>query len=204
MREDLLNRRIETKAAILEAAIQEFADNGLRGASTQRIADRAGIKKTKLHYYISGKEELYVEALDQIMETWADLFEGVSMEQGPEDFLSDYIARKVKCSLERPAEVKLFVNEVMRGGDLLSGRWESLKKSMERASDKIIQWIDEGLIRPVDPFLLQFNIWSLTEQYAVMAPEARFMMGLSPDASLDETLIADEITNLVVSGLRPI
>ena len=203
MREDLLSRRTETKAAILEAAIQEFADNGLRGASTQRIADRAGIKKTKLHYYISGKEELYVEALDQIMETWADLFEGVPMEQGPEDFLSDYIARKVKYSLERPAEVKLFVSEVMRGGDLLSGRWDASKEAMERAADKIRQWINEGLIRPVDPFLLQFNIWSLTEQYAVMAPEARFMMRLSSDAPLNEALIAEEITNLVLSGLRP-
>ena len=58
VREDLLSRRTETKASIVEAAIQEFADNGLKGTSTQAIADCAGITKTKLNYHTSSKEEL--------------------------------------------------------------------------------------------------------------------------------------------------
>ena len=96
-------------------AILEFAENGLRGASTQGIADRVGISKTKLHYYISSKEELYQEALNHIVETWTEIYDGVTLNNGPEAFLRDYIARKVQYSLEHPAEVRLFVHEIMRG-----------------------------------------------------------------------------------------
>jgi len=202
MRGDLANRRNEIRARIVEAAIVEFADNGLRGASTQGIADRAGITKTKLHYHISGKEELYLQVLDRITATWAALFDGVPLNQGPEDFLSDYIARKVRYSLERPAEVKLFVGEVMRGGEHLRDRWEPSKTTVLRAAARIEDWCDRGLIRRVHPVLLQFNIWSLTEQYAVMAKEARYMMGLDDGQPLDGALIAREITALVINGLR--
>ena len=60
-----------------------------------------------------------------------------------------------------------------------------------------------GLIRPVDPILLQFNIWALTEHYALMAPEVRYMLGLAEDAQLDEAQITAEVTTLVLRGLRP-
>ena len=48
-RQDLVVKRAELKEEIHQAAILEFSENGLRGASTQGIADRAGISKTKLH-----------------------------------------------------------------------------------------------------------------------------------------------------------
>lgn len=203
MREDLANRRSEIKTTIRDAAILEFAEHGLKGASTQAIADRAGITKTKLHYYISSKEDLYLEALNHITQTWEELFQGVSLDKGPEEFLRDYIARKVHYSLERPAEVKLFVNEVMRGGKRLSEPWINSKGAVERAAAQIETWIENGLMRPVHPVLLQFNLWSLTEQYAVMGEEARFMLGLDEDQPLNAELVIDEICGLVLGGLRP-
>jgi len=51
-RADLARRRDEVISAIRAAAIAEFVANGLVGASTQAIADRAGITKTRLHYRI--------------------------------------------------------------------------------------------------------------------------------------------------------
>ena len=66
-RGDLVAKRMELKEEIHKAAILEFSENGLRGASTQGIADRAGISKTKLHYHITSKEELYEEVLKKII-----------------------------------------------------------------------------------------------------------------------------------------
>lgn len=43
---------------ILDAAVREFARNGVRGASMQAIADEIGISKAKLNYMTS-KEDLY-------------------------------------------------------------------------------------------------------------------------------------------------
>ncbi len=71
-----------------------------------------------------------------------------------------------------------------------------------RASALIAAWSDQGLIRPVDPLLLQFHIWAMTETYAVLAQEARFMAGLAPDEALNADHIIREITALVFNGLR--
>lgn len=188
---------------IRQAAILEFAANGLHGASTQAIADRAGISKTKLHYYISSKEDLYIEALRHIVDVWSDLFHGLDMNAGPERFLRDYIGRKVGHALDHPEVARMFTGEVMRGAPLLRPLWEASRRATTTAATVIEGWIAAGLIRPVDPILLQFNIWALTQHYALHLTEVRFMLGLADSAPLDAGHIVDEVTELVLRGLRP-
>ena len=202
-RVDLAQKRGELRGSIRDAAIAEFAENGLRGASTQAIADRAGISKTKLHYYIDCKEDLYQQALDHIVEIWEELFTGIPLDLGPEAFLSFYITRKISFSIHHPAEVRMFANEIMRGAPMLRSHWAGSRASTLRAAARIEEWVAAGLIRPVDPMLLQFNIWALTEHYALMAPEVRYMLGMDEHAMLDAERITAEVTALVLRGLRP-
>ena len=51
--------RAEKQSAILEAAVEEFARFGFKGASIANIAKRAGIPRPNLHYYYSSKLRLY-------------------------------------------------------------------------------------------------------------------------------------------------
>jgi len=202
LRADLAQKRGELREHIRTAAIAEFAEHGLRGASTQGIADRACISKTKLHYYIDSKEELYQEALTHITTIWEDLFEGIDLDHGPEAFLTEYIARKARFSITHPNEVRLFTLEVMRGAPMLRRDWGQSRNATARAAARIDAWADLGLIRRVDPILLQFHIWAMTESYAILGTEVRFMSGLEADAPLDAEKIAAEITALVLNGLR--
>lgn len=200
---DLAARRDALMETIRDAAIREFAANGLSGASTQAIADRAGITKTRLHYYIQSKEDLYVDALRHIVGVWSDLFHGLDMGAGPDDFLRAYVARKLRHALDHPEVARMFTGEVMRGAPYLRAFWDTSREATRGAVRVIDGWIAQGLIRPVDPVLLQFNIWGLTQHYALHAAEARFMLGLAEDAPLDVEHIADEVTKLVLLGLRP-
>ena len=59
---------------IREAAITEFSLHGFKGASTQAIAERAGLTKPQLHYYIKGKDELYEELLFSVLHGWSEAF----------------------------------------------------------------------------------------------------------------------------------
>lgn len=199
---DLATKRGELREVIREAAIAEFAEHGLRGASTQGIADRAGISKTKLHYYIDSKEELYQQALDYITGIWGDLFEDIPLDQGPQTFLSAYITRKIQFSLDHPGEVRMFTGEVMRGAPMLQNHWAGSRDITRKAAAQIESWIADGLIRPLDPMLLQFHIWAMTELYAVMGTEVRFMMNLPDGAALDAGHIVAEVTQLVLNGIR--
>lgn len=186
---------------IRSAAISEFAENGLLGASTQRIADRAGITKTRLHYYISSKEELYEDALEHVTGSWVDLFDEISETEDPRAFIASYIKRKVRFCLDNPDVVKLFAKEIMRGAPMLLDRFTRSRTTMQRAAAMINGWSDAGLIRRVDPVLLQFHIWAMTEHYALRQSEVQFMLGLASTDDLDIDFVVQEMTELVAFGL---
>lgn len=48
-----------SKAAILDAALEEFSEHGYAGARTVRIARRAGMNPQLISYYFDGKAGLY-------------------------------------------------------------------------------------------------------------------------------------------------
>jgi TetR/AcrR family transcriptional regulator len=55
-----------TRARILDAAVNEFSENGLAGARTEHIAEAAGVNKALLYYYFKGKDALYQAALESV------------------------------------------------------------------------------------------------------------------------------------------
>src|SRR5271155_3852785 len=56
----------ESRAAILKAAVAEFADYGIAGARTDAIARTARVNKALLYYYFKDKDALYSAVLDQV------------------------------------------------------------------------------------------------------------------------------------------
>src|SRR5580700_9815206 len=67
-------RSIETRAAILNAAIAEFADKGFDGASIRAIADRLGLQHPLITYHYRTKDILWRAAAEhafaQIRQEW--------------------------------------------------------------------------------------------------------------------------------------
>ncbi|MHB8619776.1 MAG: TetR/AcrR family transcriptional regulator [Chloroflexota bacterium] len=56
-------RRVDaerSKAALLDAALEEFSAKGFAGARVRDIADRAGVSKDLIAYHFGGKQGLYV------------------------------------------------------------------------------------------------------------------------------------------------
>ena len=60
------DRADQTRARILEAAVNEFSANGLAGARTEQIAEAAGVNKALLYYYFQSKHALYDAALQSV------------------------------------------------------------------------------------------------------------------------------------------
>lgn len=59
-----------TKARLLEAARDEFAEKGLSGARVNTIAEAAGVNKQLLYYYFDDKDGLYAAVLER---TYAEI-----------------------------------------------------------------------------------------------------------------------------------
>jgi TetR/AcrR family transcriptional regulator len=75
-------RTIDTRDRILDAALTEFAANGLAGARTDRIAAAAGVNKALLYYYFESKEKLYAAALEMIAAKMRDTTMAVFLREG--------------------------------------------------------------------------------------------------------------------------
>ncbi|MCC5967991.1 MAG: TetR family transcriptional regulator C-terminal domain-containing protein [Natronohydrobacter sp.] len=202
-RVDLAEKRDEILQTIRDAAIAEFAAHGFSGASTQGIAARAAITKNRLHYYITSKDDLYADALRYIVALWDEMFHGIDMTQGPEPFLREYISRKLHHVLAHPEIARMFTAEIMRGAPVLQGLWQPAREATLRAAQVVEGWVEAGLIRPIDPILLQMHIWALTQHHALHSVETVFMLGLSNEAELDPDRLTEEIVALVLNGLRP-
>src|SRR5579863_2111381 len=56
----------QSRASILQAAIREFANEGVAGARTDAIARAAKVNKALLYYYFEDKEAIYGAVLDQV------------------------------------------------------------------------------------------------------------------------------------------
>src|SRR5262245_34922052 len=83
----------ETRAAILEAALREFAEEGIAGARMEAMAAAAGVNKALLHYYFGDKERLYGAALEHVFATLSErMREVLESELPPREKIMAYAA----------------------------------------------------------------------------------------------------------------
>lgn len=164
-------------AAIRNAAIVEFNQHGFKGASTQGIAQRAGLTKPQLHYYIAGKDELYQQLLREVLAGWSNVFVVQGHEDDPRAVLIRYIREKVDYSLDNPMLSRLFTRELLDGGPNLGSYWPVAIASTQAKIDLIERWVAEKRLRPLDARLLLMHIWAMTQHYADYALQVRQMLG---------------------------
>src|ERR1700730_9512421 len=84
----------QSRAAILRAAVREFAREGVAGARTDAIARAAGVNKALLYYYFKDKETLYGAVLDQVFGGLKQSIEqALSSDLPPREKLLGYVRR---------------------------------------------------------------------------------------------------------------
>ncbi|MDE1166619.1 MAG: TetR family transcriptional regulator C-terminal domain-containing protein [Pseudomonas sp.] len=193
--------RQEIMDNIRAAAISEFSQHGFIGASTQAIAERAGLKKSQLHYYIEDKESLYAQVLGQLMNAWSKLFVfGAQDSATPRQILGEYVRQKLEFALDHPEISRIFTNELLSGGTRLEGFWPGALSTTQSKVDRLQTWVDQGILRPLNPRLLIMHIWALTQYYADYALQAELILGQSLQSPEQQREILDELVTFVLAG----
>ncbi|MEJ2802771.1 TetR family transcriptional regulator C-terminal domain-containing protein [Comamonadaceae bacterium PP-2] len=188
-------------ASIRAAAITEFSRHGLKGSSTQGIAERAGLTKPQLHYYIAGKDELYEELLMQVLHDWKVVYAFEGQLHDPAAVLGTYIRQKLDHAFDHPEISRIFTREMLDGGHNLAAFWPHARQWTQKKVDIINGWIARGLMRPLDARLLLMHIWAMTQHYADFAPQVEVMLdsGHGPQQP-DREVIARELIAFILSG----
>jgi len=110
-------RSPEKRKAILDAAVQEIAREGL-SAATAKIAERAGVATGTLFTYFASKEQLLNELyLDLKSESYAVISEGfphkASLERRAWHIWQSYLGWAIQFPEKRRVSVQLKVSDVL-------------------------------------------------------------------------------------------
>lgn len=178
-----------------------FARDGYEGATTQAMADAAGVSKAQLHYYIDSKEALYTQLLQEIVDEWIGVFGFADEKYGPEKVISDYVRRKMVFSFEHPERSRMFAAETMRGAPILHQLMKQNSHRRTRQAATVIQnWVNAGTMASVDPLLLLFHIWAITQHYADYEHQVTFFRGPSGVTPEDRERLIVEVTQFILRG----
>lgn len=189
-------------AVIYQAAIDVFAADGPQGATTQAIADKAGLSKAQLHYYIESKDALYAQVLQDIIDDWIGVFGFADEAFGARRVLSDLIRRKMLFSFEQPLRSRIFAAEMMRGAPVLRPMMAlQSKRRTDQAVAVIRNWMNQGQMGPVDPLLFLFHLWAVTQFYADHAAQVNFFReGASLDDPKEREYLIAQVTEFLLRG----
>src|ERR1700678_2591843 len=120
----------ESRAAILQAAAQEFAELGIAGARTDAIAREAQVNKALLYYYFKDKETLYGAVLDEAFGALkVNVFRVLDSELPSREKILAYVAAYFDFVAAHQVSPKLMQREMMRARDGQSPHLDKLIKN---------------------------------------------------------------------------
>ena len=173
-----------TRAALLDAAIHEFAAHGFDGASTRAIAMRAGVHQPQINYHFASKSDLWRAAVALLFEELE--VESTAMMKG---------ARGQRATLE--AAIRAFVHHAARRPELNRIMVHESSVPSERLSWLVHTYVQErfdAVIALWDPLRrrrIAIDIDGVTAFYMMLgggtllytnSPEARLISGVEPTA----------------------
>ena len=177
----------KTRAAILKAALEEFAHEGVTGARTDEIARSAGVNKALLYYYFKDKEGLYSAVLEQV---FSGLYSRVNAvldreDLGPREKMLSYVETHFDYIASSPVYPRLVQREFMRTGknslSLVSRIMDRHGRPVYTKLLKLIQVGSEsGDFRPVDPPQALTSILGVIVFYFISLPAQQLMSSGDP------------------------
>ncbi|GAA3605058.1 TetR/AcrR family transcriptional regulator [Microlunatus ginsengisoli] len=132
----------EQQQAILDAALDEFAEHGFHDASLNRVIEAAGISKGSMYYYFDGKEDLYASvARAGLEQLFADVGPfPVPTAEDPDGFwatLADYYLRLMTNLAASPRLAALLRGWAVSGS--------ALRQAAGELEQAVLPWMQQTL-----------------------------------------------------------
>jgi TetR/AcrR family transcriptional regulator len=176
----------ESRAAILQAAAEEFAAHGVAGARTDAIAREARVNKALLYYYFKDKETLYGAVLDNAFSGLKKaVFRVLDSELPPGEKIMAYAGAYFDFIASNELYPRLMQREMMRAREGHSQHIEKVVKNyiqpiFVRVSEVLREGIAKGEFRPVNPAHFVPSIVAMIVFYFSSAPMMQKIVGFNP------------------------
>ena len=200
----------KTRAAILKAALHEFASEGVAGARTEEIARAAGVNKALLYYYFRDKESLYGAVIDDVFQNMRERLLGIlNSDLAPRAKLTAYVGTHFDYIASEPEYPRLVQQEMMRAGRQKSPHLKRIAQSyFHPVYTRLIELLEEGMaardFRKVDPRRFAVMMAAAVVHYFNSLPLAQLMGNHDPLApecvAAQREAVLDLITHALFLG----
>ena len=159
-------------AAILEAALEAFAERGYDGMSVRELNRRLGASHNLVHHYFGSKEALWRAAIDYGLNRASDIFQ---REHWPEieepiEVLRHAIRHFIETTAKSPSMQRILEREAANGGERLNYMADRYIVPQLKTNDyfrNIADYNARGLHEPTLVILLASGAASIFTQAAL-------------------------------------
>lgn len=190
------------RARILDAAIQEFAARGFKGASMDAIAARTHTTRALINYYFGGKEQVYLAVLEHVYGEIRKAEDALDLDHlSPVDAMRRIVKFTYNYYLEHEGFVRLVVAENQARGQHLkrSRAMRSLNRSIIDTLRRVLERGQrEGAFRQkvdaveVHKAIAALGMFNVTNQYTFAAIFGQ-EMGTKGDVAGRRAIVTDMI-----------
>ncbi len=192
-----------TKAKIIQAATQLFAELGYGGVSIRDIENEAGVKRGIVNHHFGNKEKLWKTVLDymfgllsEYVDARAELLRDLSPgERGP------YLIRSyVRFSAAHPELTRLMLHESKRSSPRLRYIVDNHSRPiMRQLRENLSEWVSDDSEGTDDFVFWYYTFLGASSLVYTMAPEAQALFGFDrhDQATVDRhaNFVADFLLN---------
>jgi TetR/AcrR family transcriptional regulator len=193
---------LETRRAILDAALDLFSERSFDGASTRSIAELAGVTQPLLNYHFAGKEELWRAAVDDVFERFrTSMGDRLAGLRGVDDVtIAKLMVRHfVEFSAANPQLHRIIMQESKRAGARLDWLVEThVRPLYENAVAMFDRLAARGDLAPIGPAHLYYLLTGAGASVFVMAPECQRLTGVDPFAPEFVAAHADLVVDMLI------
>ena len=184
----------DTRRMLLDAATQEFAQEGYHGANINRISTAAGFAKGTVYNYFPSKRELMLELIDEIAARHtAYIIDQVETENEPIERLRSFFSAGFEFVNHYPLQARVVINAVYGPDHELEQRiFTAYTDLFVMIMDDIVAaGMDSGEFEPGDPDLLVALLMSVyLGSCSMIGPDGRIWFN------------PDQVLSFRLNGLR--
>ncbi|MEE4209530.1 MAG: TetR/AcrR family transcriptional regulator, partial [Parvularcula sp.] len=174
-------QKAETRARILQCALEEFAAKGFDGASIRDIGSAAGVRHGLIRHHFEDKEGLWRSAVDFLFERlrveMGDFEEGgdLPLEQRAEN----WIRRYVRYCARHPEHARIMVQASVTDSDRLSWAAEKhIRPDHMRGRARLEEQIANGVFPDMPLPSLAYSIVAMAQTPFMLGPELQKVYGV--------------------------
>jgi len=179
---------------ILVAAAHIFARDGYVSASLDDVAAKIGVTKGVIYYYFRSKEEIFTEIRATAVREATERLEAIMASGKPAEVMLRLAVHDLVSHI--PDDLDRYAN-ILHAGQRLSPESYQIVRGLQRRFEQLFREIVEGGIR--QGTFVEHNAKVVT--FTILRACLGVADWYSPDGPLSAEVIAQQVTDLVMTGI---